>query len=175
LSGSGSQDSFAGAFGGGVEWKLYRSLWLRPSADYVFSKHNFAAALGASGPSFTQNNFRVGIGLVYSFGGGATESPRSARSTIASPKIAPGVSEAVLLGASGYQNANGFSVTSVRSGSPADRAGVKVGDVIMRIDRQIVHSAAEIDTAVGTNVTGTIALTYLIKGIWQTEGIAKIT
>jgi opacity protein-like surface antigen len=61
---SASQDSLAGAFGGGVQWKVSGNWSVRASTDYVFSRHNL---LG--GPSVTQNNFHAGAGIVYSFGG----------------------------------------------------------------------------------------------------------
>jgi Outer membrane protein beta-barrel domain len=44
-----SQDSLAGAFGGGVQWRVSGPFSIRASADYVFTRHNI---LG--GPSVTQ-------------------------------------------------------------------------------------------------------------------------
>jgi hypothetical protein len=46
--------------------------------------------------------------------------------------------------------------------------------MITGIDGQVVHSSAEVDAAVATNVTGSLKVTYLVKGIWQTDGAAKI-
>jgi hypothetical protein len=45
---SESQDSLAGAFGGGVEWPISTHLSARGSVDYVFTRHNIFG-----GPSFT--------------------------------------------------------------------------------------------------------------------------
>jgi opacity protein-like surface antigen len=60
---SASQNSFAMALGGGVQWRVARHWAVRASADYVLTHHNI---LG--GPGADQNNFRVGVGIVYTFG-----------------------------------------------------------------------------------------------------------
>src|SRR5579884_2627857 len=64
LGESASQDGLAGAFGGGVEHRISGPWGVRVSADYVFSRHNIFG-----GSSFTQNNYRISGGIVYSFGG----------------------------------------------------------------------------------------------------------
>src|SRR5713226_580496 len=73
---SASQDGFAAAFGGGVEWKVAPQWAIRGSGDYVLTRHNIF------GPqSFTQNNFRASVGIVYLFGGGVRNTtPRVNRS-----------------------------------------------------------------------------------------------
>ena len=60
---SDSQNSFAGAFGGGAQVKVAPDWAVRVSGDYVMTHHNIFG-----GQSFTQNNFRVAVGVVYSFG-----------------------------------------------------------------------------------------------------------
>jgi hypothetical protein len=60
---SASQNSFAAAFGGGVQWPLGRHFAVRASADWLLTRHNI---LGGNGVN--QNNVRVGIGVVYTFG-----------------------------------------------------------------------------------------------------------
>jgi hypothetical protein len=62
--GSLSDNRFAAAFGGGVQWPLSSHWALRGSADYVLTRHSFFGE-----PSLRQNNFRAATGLVYSFGG----------------------------------------------------------------------------------------------------------
>ena len=57
---SGSINSLAAIFGGGVNVKIARNWALRPSADYILAHH--------STPAFNQSNIRVGGGIVYSFG-----------------------------------------------------------------------------------------------------------
>jgi Outer membrane protein beta-barrel domain/PDZ domain len=60
---SESQDGMAGLVGGGGQFKISGPWSVRASADYVFTRHNIFG-----GPSVTQNNYRAGIGVVYSFG-----------------------------------------------------------------------------------------------------------
>ena len=81
---SQSQDSFAGLVGGGVQWKVRGPLSVRASADYVFTRHNIFG-----GPAVTQNNYRAGVGIVYSFGGKhASESTASVTQANAEPMSA---------------------------------------------------------------------------------------
>ena len=63
LGTSVSQDSFTGAFGGGMQWKLTSNLSVRTSADYLYASHDI---LG--GARFLQNNIRVSTGLVFTLG-----------------------------------------------------------------------------------------------------------
>jgi len=62
---SASQNSFATAFGGGVQIPIGHHWAVRTSADYVLTHHNIFG-----GPGVDQNNFRLGVGIVYVFGGG---------------------------------------------------------------------------------------------------------
>lgn len=75
ISGSLSQNSFAGVFGGGVQIPVAPRWAVRASADYVLTQHNLDAILGGSG-SYTQNNFRVSAGIVFRWGGGASSNSR---------------------------------------------------------------------------------------------------
>ena len=72
-----AQDSLAGAFGGGVQWRFSRRLSFRASADYAFSRRNFSNLGGSS--AVMENNVRASVGIVYSFGlKNATDRPASA-------------------------------------------------------------------------------------------------
>ncbi|MBZ5578076.1 MAG: hypothetical protein LAP40_16055 [Acidobacteriia bacterium] len=62
VSGSLSQNSLAAVFGGGVQVRIARNWALRPSVDYVLTRHGLPSRV-------TQNNIRVGGGIVYGFGG----------------------------------------------------------------------------------------------------------
>jgi hypothetical protein len=161
-----SQDGFAGAFGGGVQWKIARQLYFRTSTDYVFSRHNI---LG--GPSVTQNNFRASVGIVFAFGGTRREVHAGNRSV---PSPVPGSSEAALLGASGYPVQHGFEITSVRPGSPAAQAGLQVRDVIEKIDGQSVTTSQDIERAVAASKSGTVRVSYLVQGNWLAEREIKV-
>ena len=156
---SASQDGLAGAFGGGGEWKVARQVYVRMSADYVFSRHNI---LG--GPSFTQNNFRVSAGLVYAFGGKGAPIARQPERAGAAPTPVPNSSEAALLGVVGYATDDGFKVTSVPTGSPAEQIFLKPGDVISKIDGKDVHSGRDVESAIAATEGERIT----VSGLTQT-------
>jgi Outer membrane protein beta-barrel domain len=62
--GSVSDNGFAAAFGGGVQWPFSSHWAIRGSGDYLRMRHGFFGQ-----PSLRQNNFRAAAGIVYSFGG----------------------------------------------------------------------------------------------------------
>jgi opacity protein-like surface antigen len=76
---SASQNSFAMALGGGVQWKIAPHWGVRASSDWVLTHHNI---LGGS--RVGQNNFRVGVGVVYVFG-----SVNNQRASLRSPQVPP--------------------------------------------------------------------------------------
>jgi len=59
-----SQNSIAGAVGGGGEWKIARHWAVYGSVDYVLSRHSLPGNAAT-----TQNNIRVSAGMVYRIGG----------------------------------------------------------------------------------------------------------
>jgi hypothetical protein len=166
---SGSQTGFALVLGGGVEWRIRpRSNWgIRASADYVLTRHD---AVGSQ--SFTQNNFRASIGVVYMFGGVRERSPR--QEVPATPQQSfqcRGRSESTLLGLVGCGTSEGFLVTSVHSG-PGASAGIKPGDFVTAIEDHEVHTSAEIDAAIGDKAT--VKVSHMIQGKWLAEHQVKI-
>ena len=176
---SASQGGFAGVGGGGMQLPLTRLLSFRASADYALSRHNIFG-----GPSVSQNNFRVSVGIVFTFGGPRRQrtsaSPRATHPPIGpsepSPLPAPKI-ESTLLGAVGYETENGFHVTSVRDGSPAEQIFIRPGDVIMKIDERVVKSAEGIDSAVAASASGiakVTGLTQTIIGAVQFERVVKL-
>ncbi len=175
---SASQDSFAAAFGGGLQWQVKPRWAVRASGDYILTHHNF---LGIQGVTYTQNNFRASVGIVYTFGRRGERSPRPERTSTprsANPKYSsPGCedsSEAALLGVVGCSVENGLKVTTVRSGSPAIQAGISPGDIITEIDGRPVHSSHDIEAAIAGSASGTVKVSYMIRGAWLTEREAKI-
>jgi len=64
-----TQDAFAGAIGGGLDFRLSRHLSLRPvQAEYLMTR--FAVdAYGSPGTATTQNDLRLSSGIVFAFGG----------------------------------------------------------------------------------------------------------
>jgi opacity protein-like surface antigen len=166
---SASQNSFAGAFGGGIQWPVAQHWAVRGSADYVLTQHNIFG-----GPAYTQNNFRVSAGIVYTFGGRREASTRSTDHQKPALPQCEGSSEAALLGVMGCGDGTGVKVTSVLPGSPASQAGISPGDTITDIDGRPVRSSHDIEAAIAANATGTVKIRYMIRGVWLTEREAKI-
>jgi membrane-associated protease RseP (regulator of RpoE activity) len=164
-----SQDSLAGAVGGGMQLPVTRLISFRASVDYVFSRHDIVRV-----PSVTQNNVRVSSGVVFTFGGGrranrpalvgpvAPIAQSTAQPPAQPPAQAPAVaplaskSETTSFGVVGYATDEGFKVTSVRDGSVAERIYIFIGDVIWEIDGKPVRSGQDVDAAFAANKGGTI-------------------
>lgn len=184
---SESQDSVAGLAGGGVQFKVSGPWSVRASFDYVFTRHNI---LG--GPSVTQNNYRAGVGIVYSFGGRrAVEAPAqpsappvtaprpapspqpsapqpqsTSRSTGAGMKIdALGVT--VTLGRAG-----GAEITDEAPGGVAALAGLHRGDVINAVDGKPVKTPMELAAELANRPAGDkVRVGYMLHGEWQAEAV----
>jgi hypothetical protein len=123
-----SQTGFAGAFGGGVQWKVGESWSVRTSVDYVFARHQIPTL-----SSFTENNFRVGAGVIYSFGGRRTATlPQQASQ--APPRVAVEGIAIPGLGLKAGTRDNGAEILEVESGGAAELAGLHVTDVINAVD-----------------------------------------
>ena len=172
LGGSESQDSFAGAFGGGFQIPVAPRFAIRASADYVLTRHNIFKIVDPTLPNHTQNNFRASVGIVFRFGGRGETSARLPRSRPS--ESVSGSEQAPLLGVTGYGRGDGFLVTSVRGLSPAAEAGIKAGDVVMTIDGQPVHSAHDIEAAIAANQTGMVRVLYFKSGVIETEASVKV-
>jgi hypothetical protein len=186
LTGSGlglsaSQSGFAGALGGGVQWKVAPHIAVRGSADYVLTRHDIFG-----GPGFTQNNIRASVGIVYTIGGSGlgragrltqTSSVPSQRASTAPVQTVP-TSEAALLGVSGFESQSGFKITSVQTGSPAAQIFLNPGDVILKINSREVHSSREIESAIAASTSGTIRISCLVQttavGIVATERDVRV-
>jgi membrane-associated protease RseP (regulator of RpoE activity) len=167
---SASQDGFAAAFGGGVEWKVAPQWAIRGSGDYVLTRHNIFG-----GPAFNQNNFRVSAGVVYLFGARGEE--RSHNRTLPRREESARCldeTDAALLGVRGCPIESGFRVTTVKAESPGSRAGITTDDIIIAINDRPVRNAQEIETAVGSSKGDTVTVTYLIKGNWKTAREVKV-
>ena len=167
FSGSASQNSFAAAFGGGVEWKVAPHWAVRGSADYVLTRHNLLNLIpGVSGPDKTQNNIRASVGIVFPLGRIGESSPResSQRAPSRKPNASEpceAVSEAPILGVSGCATADGLKITLVQPGSPGVNAGINPGDIVVKIDGRPVQSGRDIELAIAASQTGTITVGYL--------------
>ncbi len=154
---SASQDGLAGAFGGGVQQKVSGPWGVRVSADYVFSRHNIFG-----GPSFTQNNFRAGVGIVYSFGStgrhAASRTANSPQQLSASMSI-PSLGIMVI-----SRNEGGAEIVDIASGSVAQFANLHVGEVITSVDGKVVNSPMELAAALQNRASGSqVHLGYLFR------------
>jgi hypothetical protein len=178
---SESQDSLAGAFGGGVQWKVSGPFSVRASADYVFTRHNIVG-----GPSVTQNNVRASVGIVYSFGTKhVSERPVSAQPPSASPVPRPeappppsapsrhrgaAMQVAVLGLAVVSRGSEGAEVVEVVRGSVADFAGLQPGDIINGIDGKTVRTPMELAAELSGRAAGEkVRLAFMVRGYWQSE------
>ncbi len=63
----------------------------------------------------------------------------------------------------GLPRASGALVSSVEKGSPADKAGIEAGDVILRFDGKTVNSSEDLPRVVGTSKPGTKATVQLMR------------
>ena len=189
VAASASQNSFASAFGGGIQQNIASHWALRASADYVLTRHNIFRVVNPSAPAFTQNNFRFSAGVVFTFGAPSfhrsarvrsephpeSKKPRSTARNRDTSQRTSAMSEAPLLGVFGYATEYGFEITSVRSGSPAAAAGIEEGDTVVEIDESQVHSSTDIESVIAANQTGTITIGYLIvRGQWLVKKDIKI-
>jgi opacity protein-like surface antigen len=165
VSASLSNTSFALAAGGGVDYAVTNRISVRlGQADYFLTRH--FNDIGAP----NQNNFRVSAGIVFTFGGTHEVVSRPASRSAGFS----GASEAALLGVFGYPADNGFAVTSVRDGSPAAQAGIEPDDIVTAIDARPMHTSGDIESAIATSQTGTVRVSFLIKGAWLTEKDVRI-
>jgi hypothetical protein len=178
-----SQNKFATAVGGGIQFPILRKMSLRGSVDYVLTRHNLL-----EDTSFKQNNIRASVGLVYSFGGRgasevssrptssaennstqtrpATKDPIIPRSTVSS---AAAVIPALGIRVATYEN-GGAQIVEIAPGRPAALAAMHVGDVINELDGKTVRNAMELIAALKDQAPGAkIKLGYLLRATWQTE------
>jgi membrane-associated protease RseP (regulator of RpoE activity) len=172
----GSQNAFALALGGGLEWKVASHWAVRGSGDYVRTRHNIFG-----GPPFTQNNFRASAGIVYMFGGGMSEGRdrhdrdhRDMNRQVETATPCDSKSEAALLGVVGCGSEGGLKVTTVRPGSPAAQVGITPGDIVTMIDGRPVQNSRDIELAIAASTTGIVKITYSIKGNWATVREVKV-
>lgn len=162
-SGSGfssSPSSFAAAFGGGVERTVSNHWGIRMSADYLHTRNDVFG-----GTSSNMNNVRVSAGVVYGFG-------RRTVHRLPPPVPVPAGIRVPGLGVIAVTYVTGAQITEVAPGSPAELAGIAVGDVVNSVDGVAVSTAAELAAQIARRSPGTkVRMGYLIKGNWQTESV----
>jgi hypothetical protein len=179
IGGSATQTGFAAIFGAGVEWKVRpASRWgVRVSGDYVLSRHDIVGA-----ESFTQNNYRASVGVIYSFGGmreGAPRTPRELKQEGKSKEERPSAGPecvaaqaSATIGVEGCEISNGFFVTKVVSGGVANGIGIHPADTIIEIEGQRVKSAAQIE-AIAKGKTK-VEIGFMLEGKWLIQRTATM-
>jgi putative serine protease PepD len=91
--------------------------------------------------------------------------PSSTVRSVAGQLISSGKAEHAYLGVSLSSSASNALVAEVRSGTPAERAGLKAGDVITALDGKSVASTGELESAIGAHKPGdSVSLTYTRNG-----------
>ena len=162
---SRSDTSLAFAAGGGLDYAVTKLISIRVAqVDYFQTRHS--EALGG----INQNNFRFSAGVVFTPGGERHTGRREGE------KI-PNSSAAGSLGVAGYAAEEGFKLTSVSAGSPAERIFLKAGDVISKIDGKEVHSSGDIESVIAASPTGTVKVSCLIQtamGMMPSEREIKV-
>jgi putative serine protease PepD len=99
--------------------------------------------------------------------------PSNTVRSIASQLISSGNVQHAYLGVAVQTTANGVRLAQVRSATPAARAGLRVGDVVIRIDGKKVATTAELQSAIDAKQPGdTVTLTYRRNAATHT---AKVT
>jgi serine protease DegQ len=73
-----------------------------------------------------------------------------------------------LFGATGTASEKGLVVSTVQPGSSAAQAGLQAGDVVVRVDCQPIHQAADMENAFA-GADGPVWVSYLIQGAWLTD------
>jgi hypothetical protein len=165
---SESQDGLVGAFGGGAEWPTSKRWGVRVSADYSFSRHNIFG-----GPSYTQNNFRVGAGFVYRFGVTAPTPPTHAEHA---PRTASRSMSGMPVPALGLvavaREEGGAEIQEVAPGSVAALGGLRIGDVINSVNGSPIKTPMELQAEMSTLSSGVkVRIGYMARGYWQSETV----
>jgi hypothetical protein len=177
-----SQDGMAGLAGGGAQFKVSGPWSIRASVDYVFTRHNIFG-----GPSVTQNNYRAGVGIVYSFGGRHAAEPVARPITpppVRTPASAPQPSApqpstphstgaGMKLDALGVEvrlgRSAGAEITDEAPNGVAALAGLHPGDVINAVDGKPVGTPMDLAAELANRQAGDkVRLDYMIHGTWQT-------
>jgi hypothetical protein len=177
LSGTGSgftrsDNNFATAIGGGVQWNLSRYFALRTSADYLLTHHNIFGTAATQ-----QNNLRASLGLVYQFGVPSSPGEVSRRPVRpALPKPAPpGLVTIPQLSVVAKTQKTGAELVEVGPSGLGAQTGLQSGDVINAIDGVPIQTATELAKELSNKAMGSsVRIRYLIHGYWQTETVLTL-
>jgi predicted metalloprotease with PDZ domain len=97
------------------------------------------------------------------------------RGLVPSPRIPNQLPAGAFLGVSVRAAANGGSgaeIVNVASGSPADQAGLRAGDVITKVDGATVASSADLSSRISAHQPGDdVSITYVRNGDTKTVSV----
>ena len=95
--------------------------------------------------------------------------PSNTVKSIVSQLLTSGNVQHAYLGVGISSSSGGVQITQVRSGTPASKAGLHAGDVIVRLDGRKVTNAAELSQAIDAKRPGdTVSVTYTRSGSTHT-------
>jgi putative serine protease PepD len=98
--------------------------------------------------------------------------PSNTVRSIVSQLMSSGSVKHAYLGVAIQTASNGVRLTEVRSGTPAERAGLQVGDVITAIDGKAITNAAQLSSAIDAKQPGDrVTLTYERNGQTKTVSV----
>jgi putative serine protease PepD len=124
----------------------------------------------SGGPLFDTQGKVVGVTAQIESDSGGNDGvgfaiPSSTVRSVADQLISSGKAEHAYLGVSLSSSASNALVAEVRSGTPAERAGLKAGDVITALDGKSIASTGELESAIGAHEPGdSVSLTYTRNG-----------
>jgi len=98
--------------------------------------------------------------------------PSNTVKSIVSQLLTNGNVQHAYLGVGIANASNGVEITQVRPGTPASQAGLRTGDVVVRIDGRKVTNSGELGQLVDAKRPGnTVRLTYIRNGATHTVGV----
>jgi putative serine protease PepD len=102
--------------------------------------------------------------------------PSNTVKSIVSQLVSSGSVRHAYLGVGIASASNGVRLSEVRSGTPADDAGLQVGDVVTAIDGKTVRDASELGSAIDAKRPGdTVSITYVRDGSTRTVQVTLAT
>jgi putative serine protease PepD len=128
----------------------------------------------SGGPLLTPNGDVVGVNAQIDSDSGGNDGvgfaiPVNAAKSVADTLISGGKVQHAYLGIRvGDAARGGAEVSSVVSGSPAEKAGIKAGDVIAKVDDKTIASADDLTAAVGADRPGD-SVTIVVTRNGQTQ------
>jgi putative serine protease PepD len=128
----------------------------------------------SGGPLFNTSGKVVGVTAQIESDSGGNDGvgfaiPSNTVRSVVGQLISSGKAEHAYLGVSLSSGSSTARVASVRSGTPAARAGLKAGDVVTALDGKAIASSGELESAIGAHKPGdSVSLTYSRNGTTHT-------